>query len=147
MKICTRCKIKKSTTEFWKKSNSDDRLRSRCINCCNETRIPNKEAKKDYDKLYRQENGLKKFSSMYKIPEERLIEAFDKSDGLCEICKKPETSLANYGTKSRRLAIDHCHTTGEFRGLLCANCNQGLGRFKDNIESLENAINYLKKNK
>ena len=42
------------------------------------------------------------------------------------------------------LAVDHCHTTGSIRGLLCGNCNQGLGRFKDNIVSLNNAIKYLK---
>lgn len=39
---------------------------------------------------------------------------------------------------------DHCHTTGKVRGALCLNCNYGLGNFKDNVEILEKAINYLK---
>lgn len=40
--------------------------------------------------------------------------------------------------------IDHCHKSGKVRGLLCHNCNVGLGFFKDSIESLTAAITYLK---
>lgn len=48
-----------------------------------------------------------------------------------KICKKEE------------LVIDHNHQTGKVRGLLCANCNNGLGFFMDNIENLKEAIRYL----
>ena len=41
------------------------------------------------------------------------------------------------------LVIDHDHSTSEVRGLICDSCNLGLGKFKDNIESLKNAITYL----
>jgi hypothetical protein len=41
------------------------------------------------------------------------------------------------------LVIDHDHSTSEVRGLICDSCNLGLGKFKDNIESLKNAIAYL----
>ena len=43
------------------------------------------------------------------------------------------------------LVIDHCHKSGAVRGLLCHNCNRGLGLFKDNVESLKNAIIYLER--
>jgi hypothetical protein len=45
-----------------------------------------------------------------------------------------------------RLCVDHCHTTGLFRGLLCGHCNTALGLFKDDISSLKNAIRYLENN-
>ena len=40
--------------------------------------------------------------------------------------------------------IDHCHATGKVRGLLCVNCNRGLGAFSDNIQNMEKALEYLK---
>jgi hypothetical protein len=59
-------------------------------------------------------------------------------DGRCEICgRRPQDG-------ERDLHIDHDHETGLFRGLLCNNCNAGLGRFKDSTENLEAAIEYLK---
>ena len=39
--------------------------------------------------------------------------------------------------------VDHCHTTGTVRGLLCVNCNTGLGNFRDNRAALARAIDYL----
>jgi hypothetical protein len=63
----------------------------------------------------------------------------------CKICGK---NLLPYSKdKTERGHIDHCHTTGKVRGVLCDLCNKGLGQFKDNIETLEKAINYLKENK
>lgn len=63
-------------------------------------------------------------------------------DSKCKICKKPETSIIK--GKLIALAVDHCHDTGKVRGLLCSRCNQGLGNFKDNIETMTVAIQYLK---
>lgn len=57
----------------------------------------------------------------------------------CAICK---TSLLD-----KKVHIDHCHVTTKVRGVLCELCNKGLGQFKDNIASLENAIKYLKESK
>ena len=43
----------------------------------------------------------------------------------------------------KALCVDHDHTTGEIRGLLCANCNLGLGALGDNVRSLKRALAYL----
>ncbi len=64
----------------------------------------------------------------------------------CAICGKPETTFDSKQQKTRELSVDHCHTTGKIRGLLCAHCNHAIGKFKDNVELLQKAIDYLKEN-
>lgn len=57
-------------------------------------------------------------------------------DKLCEICGKPSE-------EGKRLAMDHDHATGKFRGWLCFRCNSGLGMFCDSTDVMEKAIQYL----
>jgi len=68
--------------------------------------------------------------------EEYEILLAEQNNG-CAICKAPT------GADGKRLAVDHNHETGEVRGLLCDNCNTGLGMFKDNPSLLAISINYL----
>jgi hypothetical protein len=55
----------------------------------------------------------------------------------CDLCNRTDM----------KLVFDHDHKTLEHRGWLCENCNQGLGRLGDTEESLQRALNYLKKSK
>lgn len=70
---------------------------------------------------------------------------FDEQGGLCAICERPERTILR--GKVRSLSVDHCHTTGLVRGLLCGPCNLGLGGLEDNIEFLMNAIIYLERSR
>ena len=63
---------------------------------------------------------------------------FDDQDGRCKLCgKSPE------GSRYKKLYVDHNHTTGKVRGLLCMECNFGLGKFKDDAELLLKARAYV----
>lgn len=59
----------------------------------------------------------------------------------CPICKK----ITVPGLTSK-VVLDHDHSTGRVRGWICDSCNTGLGRFKDNVELLKQAITYLETN-
>jgi hypothetical protein len=59
--------------------------------------------------------------------------------GVCAICGQPPAA-------NKILCVDHDHKTDEVRGLLCNNCNTGLGMFKDRIRLLAAAIVYLEDN-
>ena len=67
-------------------------------------------------------------------------EMYRAQNGVCAIC-----SAVNLNGK--RLAVDHCHTTGAIRGLLCSKCNLGIGSFQDSPEILTNAWTYLMKHR
>ena len=58
------------------------------------------------------------------------------------MCLKPETIVTKTG-RVKRLTVDHNHETNTIRGLLCSNCNTGLGMFSDNPELLIAAAEYL----
>lgn len=69
---------------------------------------------------------------------------FTKQNGVCAICKQAETVRHKNG-KVYPLCVDHCHSSGCIRGLLCQTCNKGLGNFKDSTLFLMNAVEYLQK--
>ena len=63
---------------------------------------------------------------------------FEKQNGLCAICDAPPPNH-----HKKRLNIDHCHTSGRIRGLLCDACNRGIGLLKDSPDLMLKAISYL----
>jgi len=63
-----------------------------------------------------------------------------QQNGVCAICERENI-------KGKRLYVDHCHKTGKIRGLLCSECNKGLGSFKDSIKLFKKAIKYLREEK
>ena len=81
-------------------------------------------------------NRKAKLRIKYSMTLEQYDHMFEKQNGLCLICNKPQTG--------KRLAVDHNHKTGAVRGLLCQNCNMALGNVKENITILSKLIIYLK---
>jgi hypothetical protein len=117
-KQCNKCGQELPLCEFSKHSGSNY-LRPECKKCNNT--------------LSKQRKELKK------------IHGSPSEDYQCPICKKSEKEISSGGgNKSSNWVLDHDHETSLFRGWLCNNCNMGLGSFKDDVEILNNAIEYLK---
>ncbi len=93
-------------------------------------RAANREKLRAYSVAY---NRLRKTG----VTQEQYDGAYLKQKGVCAICSGECSS-------GRKLAADHCHTTGIFRGLLCGSCNLGLGKLNDDAVLVEKALNYLK---
>ncbi len=80
----------------------------------------------------------------YGISQEDYEAMFARQMGVCAICGRPETHIQKNG-RVNALHIDHCHSSGVVRELLCNHCNTMLGSANDSIEVLQRAIAYLKK--
>lgn len=127
-RVCTTCKEHKSVDCFDIHRDSRSRggisVRSKCKSC---------------DAARKRNGGLKR---LYGITPKQYEELFEKQKGLCAIC---ESDHANNSRTNGKLFVDHDHTTGEIRGLLCSSCNHALGLMKDNVGLLSRAISYLSK--
>ena len=82
------------------------------------------------------ENNLKKNYGMTQADYDKLLES---QNGGCAICGSKESGVP----RIKQLFVDHCHETDQVRGLLCHQCNAGLGNYSDDISKLESAIRYL----
>lgn len=106
-----------------------------------------KEGRQAYQNAYRKlkphvEKG-RALRESFGISLEQYQEMHDRQEGKCAICGQPETQFRQ--GKLRALAVDHNHTTGKVRELLCSDCNTGIGKLKEDERILLNAIKYLKK--
>lgn len=136
MKNCRKCGVSSEEADFQKNSIFKDGVDTICKRCKslyekerykkNRTAILNKQKK-----WFRKKDLKKK----YGMTEEDYIKKFKKQKGRCAIC-----GLVVAGN----LNIDHDHSSGLVRGLLCTRCNLGLGMFKDDINILKKSIKYIK---
>ena len=137
-KWCPDCKLEKFIHEFGSGINKDG-LSSYCRSCKNARSKKSPNYNKNIRNSYLKKN--------YGIDEDEYERMFDAQDGVCAICRLPETrtkkSKSNDLNQQTRLAIDHDHKTGNIRGLLCYKCNVGLGYFQDDATRLNKAIWYL----
>lgn len=72
----------------------------------------------------------------YGVSVEVYAEMLSQQNGVCAICSKPPSP-------KRRLGVDHNHTTGFVRALLCQNCNAGIGMFDENPDIIAKVLGYL----
>jgi len=72
---------------------------------------------------------------------------FEAQGGVCAICGLENTRKTEYADKAWSLAVDHDHTTGKVRGLLCSRCNWAIGLFSESPDVIENAAAYVRKHR
>lgn len=118
-----------------------------CIFCDSLAR-PNRVTCHDHRKAHGtpEKRWIRQLWRLYKITPEEYFNLLEKQDGVCAICKKPAlVDLEKPYAPKGRLCVDHDHDTEKIRGLLCTTCNQGLGLLGDTIESIQIALDYLRK--
>lgn len=133
MKRCTKCGEQKPLDSFYKNTNprATASHESWCKRCQN---IKVAKRRKQNPVLSRASDWRKRG-----VNPDHALAALRAHTGHCELC-----GADNPGTK-KGWAVDHCHATGKVRGILCVGCNTGLGGFKDNLETLRKAAEYLKR--
>ena len=151
LKKCAGCKDIKATSEYSHNAAFNDLLHPYCKICrakqAKEYRRRNTEkarqARYTWAKnnpevvaVYSRKTRLKK----YGITPEEWDRMYVLQNGCCAVCGLNETLTA-----SQKLCVDHNHTTGKVRELLCHKCNCALGNFNESVEILLKAIEYVKK--
>ncbi len=135
MKKCYKCGLEKPFELFDKNKAKPDGYATECKQCRKEKK--KEQLNNDYlgTRLKERANNLKR---MFGMSLEEYDEKLKAQDGVCAICG----GLCKSG---KRLAVDHNHTTGKIRDLLCGNCNGGLGKFLESPELLLKAADYIRK--
>ena len=162
-RTCNKCGEEKPLTEEFFRPNPTKGLRLGCRECENKAAAlsralnPEKarEAARKWSKEHpEQRNATKRawyarnkdkhkdsvLKRMYGLPLEEYTRILTAQGGTCGICK-----TATEGNCGRQLSVDHNHSTGEVRGLLCGRCNSVLGFIDEHPGVLERAIEWLKR--
>ena len=126
MFACKKCKESKPANYFYT-ANTKRGVTATCKACKNER---HKEIRNSESRRWIM------MKNIYNVGKEWYYKTLEEQGGGCGICSiKPK--------EGKYLHIDHCHKTGQVRGLLCANCNVALGHFKDDLNAINRAIKYL----
>jgi hypothetical protein len=129
LKWCGRCQQSLPLSMFAKNKVKKDGLQERCTPCRS---------------IYHKTDGRNTkrellLKTRYNVNVEWYEAKLKEQNNCCAICKNKQAGNKSY-------AVDHCHKTEKVRGLLCDVCNRAIGMLNDDVNILQNAINYLKEN-
>jgi hypothetical protein len=97
--------------------------------------------KRKWAKEHKDEQKNRNLKWNYGISREEYDTLLESQGGCCAICGKEGNP------DGQMMSVDHDHKTGKIRGILCRNCNLGIGYLEDNKETLLSAIGYLERAK
>jgi Recombination endonuclease VII len=125
-KWCPDCGEIKPVAEFVRTIRKSSGLHSYCKPC---------HIKRGVESKTRHHGSTREYHlrRRYGITQKDFEELLAEQGGVCAICGAPDPEH-----------VDHEHVSGYVRGVLCFNCNGGLGQFRDSIQYLDRAIDYLK---
>lgn len=164
-KTCGACGRQLALENFNRDKSSKDGRDRRCRECgkanyqkyykknrnqvCEKRRAARAAAPEDYRRKQREwakkNPGVYRrlrLKSKYGITEAQYNETLEEQNGVCAICGQEERRTRN--KKRVSLSVDHCHESGEVRGLICYDCNTMLGMSRDDSEILEKGAEYLR---
>lgn len=104
-----------------------------------------KAAQKNWRENNKEHLWSKRLLSSYGITGEDWKRMYADQEGSCAICKTAIQKPLGRGNEQYDAHVDHCHTSGKVRALLCSKCNRGLGLFLDSAESLRAAADYVER--
>jgi hypothetical protein len=119
------------------------------MNCkhegCNNPPIAPRVNKRDNCMITHKEcQSCKHLKGTYKITTPERDALLADQDGKCKLCSNPISFNGKQGASKKTAVVDHCHSNGHIRGILCGTCNTALGGLGDTVESLMRAVAYLK---
>jgi hypothetical protein len=162
-KVCKKCGVEKAVEEFHIDRNLRDGRKTRCRICTNKTKAKwrgrnrdvivrqkkesyqrNRERYINYNRSdVRRERVFRwKLKRQFGITEEQFDAMLKEQNGCCAICGLEPSEASGHRNK-HRLHVDHDHVTGKVRGLLCNNCNAGIGYLAHEPDRLLSAYEYL----
>lgn len=140
MKTCTVCKETKEITDYYKYAANKDGISYRCKECDDKARQQWSEKNPERAKESQRKRNLKHKYGLTIEDYDRILEDQGNS---CAICHKKDYEVSGDRFSKIKFAVDHNHTTGKVRGILCNQCNRALGMFSDSEEVLRSALKYL----
>lgn len=155
-KRCTKCLAEKPRVQFYAHGGTRDGRATYCIECqkadARARRAADRERVKAWNAAARDREAPDQRAvrmrayllSRYGLTVDEYEALLLEQGGVCAVCRKVEWFIDPRKGKPRNLAVDHCHSTGKVRGLLCGRCNRSIGHFEDDPELLSRAAAYLR---
>ena len=131
-KVCTKCKEEKPLTEYSKAKSNRLGVQSYC-KVCQKAHGRKYKSSPSYKVRRKHQDLVRRYGLTLNEYEARL----EAQGYKCVTCNE------DLGDNPNHIHVDHCHSTGKVRGILCTHCNRALGAVKDNPGTLKNLQLYL----
>jgi len=137
MKVCSHCRQEKPLSEYYitKKRLKSGKIKEQPRYIC---KACDRKAKRERDRRTPEQRAEKHLQDKYGISLNDKRQMIINQNCKCKIC--PRSLSKDDLSKSH---VDHCHETGYIRGILCSNCNRGIGHLQHDTKILVSAIQYL----